>query len=366
MSNEKATVPISLDDYFQTTPIGSVERAIGNNLYGINHRQIAGVVPMNKDTYGMTFFVRPQLNMQSNNLRNNRLFYPLLSIDDTSIQRFVKCTLDPRLMYGYGGTRTFVPAISCPLVDNTQAFIPVLTNNLNSISGWPDVVSPTFTSKPGLYEEAYSMVDGIVKNYTSYDIDATFRNTKGDPIAYMFYIWLHYQSMVFENLMVPYPDFIIENELDYNTRIYRLVLDSEKRYVKKIAATGVAFPMTVPVGQFFDYSNEKPYNDQSKDITVRFRCLGVQYQDDILVHEFNETVVIFNANMRDGVRENNLIKVNPGLLTLFNNRGHPRINPNNYELEWWVSKEIFKARTAAVLKENLADPIQQDSVEYGD
>ena len=87
----------TLDDYFQSTPVGSVDRAIGNNLYGINHRQVAGMVPINKDLYGLTFFVRPQLNLHSNNVRNLRLLYPLLNKNTNSIQRFTRCTLDPRL-----------------------------------------------------------------------------------------------------------------------------------------------------------------------------------------------------------------------------------------------------------------------------
>jgi hypothetical protein len=347
MAIDDSIVPHTLDDYFQSSSIGSVEQSIGNNLYGINHRQIPSMVPMNKDSYGLTFFVRPQLNFQSDNIRNYRLLYPLLTDNTISIQRFVRATLDPRLLYGYGQGKTKTPAIKCPIVDNTNAFIPVLTNNLNSISGWPDTVAPTFSSKEGLYGEVYSQVDGIVRNYGAFDIDATFRNTKGDPIVYMFYAWLHYMSMVYEGLMVPYPDFIIENEIDYNTRIYRLVLDSEKRYVTKIAATGVSFPVSIPLGQFFDFNKDKPYNDQSSDITIRFRCLGAQYQDDILVKEFNATVALFNPDMKDGKRDASMMKITtriatemnePLMLFRLNNRGYPRISPNNYELEWWFYK----------------------------
>jgi len=343
MAND-TVVPVSLDDYFQTTPVGSIDRAIGNNLFGINHRQLPGLVPSNKDTYGLTFFVRPQLNMQADNIRNSRLFYPLLTENPKTIHRFIRCTLDPRIMTGYTFHDHKIPALKCPVVDNSQAFIPILTNTLNSLSGWQDIVAPTFTSKPGLYNEAYSQVDGIVRNFESFDIDATFRNTKGDPILYMFYIWLLYASQVFEGKLIPYVDFITENEIDYMTRIYRLVLDKEKQYVTKIAATGVAFPVSVPTGSFFDFSTEKPYNDQNKDITIRFRCLGVDYQDDILIKEFNKTVSIFNPDMRDGVRDATMKKVDRSALLLFNNRGYPRINPKDNELEWWVDTALAQRR----------------------
>ena len=81
---EKPILPYSLDDLFASTGVGSLDKAIGNNLYGINHRQTATPVPSNKDTYGLTFFVRPQLNLQTDNIRNVRQFYPLLTENETS------------------------------------------------------------------------------------------------------------------------------------------------------------------------------------------------------------------------------------------------------------------------------------------
>lgn len=365
---DTAIVPHSLDDYFQSTPIGSIDKAIGNNLYGINHRQTPNAVPSNRDMYGLTFFVRPQLNMQMENIRNVRIFSPLTTTNTRSIQQFVKCTLDPRLISGYSfRTIAKIIALSCPLVDNSNPFIPVLTNNLKSISGWPDVTAPVRSSKPGLYNESQSIVDGISKNYETFNIDATFRNTRGDPVLYMFYVWLHYMTNVFEGKLVPYLDFISENEIDYNTRIYRLVLDKDRNKVTKIAATGACFPISVPTGSFFDFNDERPFNDQNKDITIRFQCNGVDYQDDVTVKEFNQTVVIFNTNMDDKNRENTMIPVSKSLLPMFNNRGYPRINPQTYELEWWVDRNMFNIRSNAFLQTNL-DITQPDNFDdnFGD
>ena len=148
-------------------------------------------------------------------------------------------------------------------------------------------------------------------------------------------------SLVYEGLLVPYPDFIVENEIDYNTRIYRLILDPTKKKVQKIGATGVCFPTSLPIGGFFDYSSDKPYNDNNSDITIRFKCLGAQYQDDILIYEFNETVAVFNPSMRDSVINNEMTQIPGTLLGTFNNRGYPRINPETYELEWWIQKNVY-------------------------
>lgn len=365
MSNN-TVVPISLDEFFQTTPIGSIEKSIGNNLYGINHRMIAGAVPSNKDSYGLTFFVRPQLNLQSDNVRNVRQLYPLLTTNHNSIQTFVRTTLDPRLGGGYSGIGRRIAEIHSPYMDDLNAFIPVLTNNLKALSGWPDMTLDTFSSKSGLYKEVYSQVDSTVKNFEAFDVNATFRNTLGDPIIYMFYVWLWYQSMVFEGLMAPYPDFLIENRIDYNSRIYRLILDPTKQKLRKIAACGVCFPLNVPMGEFFDFNSEQPFNDQTKDFTIRFRCLGAVYQDDILINEFNKTVQIFNPGMRDQYRDGGMVKIDHSLLPYFNNRGYPRINPETYDLEWYVTADLFESRTSVLLDRTLTSAEKLNNLQIGD
>jgi len=339
--SESFILPHGLDEYFQTTPIGSVEQAISNNLYGINHRQTPGAVLSNVDQYGLSFFVRPQLNLSDNNIKYLRQFYQLLTTNPNSIQRYVRGILDPRLYYSQSyDDGSWTNGVSSPLIDSLNPFIPVMTNNLTALSGWPDITAPTYSSREGAYREVWSIVDGVVRNYESFDIDATFRNTKGDAIIYMLYIWLNYMAEVFEGRLMPYFDFVLENEIDYNTRIYRLVLDRSKRFITKVAATGASFPVAVSVGQFFDFNSERPYNDQSKDITVRFRSMGAQYQDEILLLEFNKTVEIFNPNMING-REKTMAKIPFEYLTIFNNRGYPYINLKTHELEWYVPKNLY-------------------------
>jgi len=167
-----------------------------------------------------------------------------------------------------------------------------------SLSGWPDLTVPTYTSDAGLYGQEYSFVDGVTNHYESFDIDVSFRNARGNPLIYFFYIWIKYQSLVFEGILNPYADMIIENEIDYNTRIYRLVMDNTKRYVRFIACTGASFPINVPTGNLFDYNVDSPYNDQNKEINIRFKCLGFRAFEDIIKLEFNEAVGIFNPAMK--------------------------------------------------------------------
>ncbi len=331
-------IDTTLDNVFKTTPIGSVDSAIGNAFYGINHRQLHSSIPVNKDTYGLTFFTRPQLNFSTPNLRGDRRYISLLTKNAESIQRIIRCYLDPRLNYDSS------PSLPCQYVDHQSAFIPILTNHLLTISGWPDVTVDSYLSKPGAYREVFSHVDAVSDIYSAYDITATFRNMIGDPITKMFLYWVHYQSLVYQGILVPYPDFLIRNEIDYNTRIYRLVLDSNKRFVQKIGCCGAAYPSSVPIGASFNLTEtDKFLNMSNQEIVITFKAIGAQYQDDILIFEFNKIVGIFNPSMATKESLSIMKKVPISLLNLFNNRGYPRIDPNTYELEWYVSQEDYAA-----------------------
>lgn len=334
-ANNMGTPSENIDNIFRATPVGALSTAIGDNFYGINHRQTPNAIQINKDYFGMAFITRPRLNLSTENLRAVRQLTPLLNSNSDSIQRIIRCLLDPMLAR---------KGINSQFVDNQQAFIPILTNSLLSMSGWPDVNLPTMTSQEGVYKEAFSMADGVTANYSTYDIQASFRNMPGDPITSLFLIWVHYASLVYQGVMVPYPEFIVENEIDYMSRIYRLVLDSTKTFVKKIGANGACFPLSSPIGASFNFSHDKPINDSNDQISIPFRCIGAMYQDDILVAEFNKTTELFNDALKDSSRASHYVKIPIDALAIFNNRGYPRINTRTYELEWWVSKDEYNYR----------------------
>ena len=344
------------NNIFRTGNIGSVTDAIGNSIYGINHRQTPGAIQLNKDFFGLTFFTRPDMNLTDDNIRAVRQLAPLLTTDTNSIPYIIRTLLDPNL--------SLDTKVNCGLVDNQQAFIPMLTNHLLSISGWPDVIAPTLTSQEGVYKESFSLVDGVVANYSTYDVQANFRNIPGDPITLLFLIWVHYASNVFQGNMVPYPENLIQNTVDYQTRIYRLVLDSSKRFVKKIGACGASFPISSPIGAAFNYEHNTPISDSNHQISIPFRCMGFIAQDDILISEFNATTAIFNSTMDSDATtiENNIaslsvnataddldkartgdnyIKLLPDELTICNNKGYPHINIHTYELGWYLDTDTW-------------------------
>lgn len=342
-----------VDQVFQLGPAGSFDTAIGNSVYGLNHRQQPPAILSNRDHYGYTFFTRPRMNMTDDNLRTQRRFGQLLTQKDYSWQRAIRCTLDPDLAWAN-------PSVTSSLVDRQQAFIPLLSNNLLSMSGWPDLEAMTYTAHEGIYKESFSLVDSVVERYETYDITANFRNLPGDPITMMFLTWLFYESYVYLGEMVPYPEMLIQNEVDYQTRIYRLVMDPDKRRVQGIAACGAAFPTTCPIGAKFNFEHDQPLNKNMDQISITFRAIGAMYNDDILIDEFNRTQGLFNSNMYaanfsgQGQKTTNsayrLLALNE--LELFNNLGYPRIDPYTYELQWWVDKTIYQQHLPLLTYQN--------------
>lgn len=325
----------SLDDFLRfTQPTGSHSKAIFDNLYGISHRGTKNPLPESRDSYGLTFFTRPQLCLSTVNCQNDRIFINMLSNNPNSIWSYIRAMLDPRISLPRSANG-IGEAHQCALIDHLSAFIPVLSNNVKSVSGWPDIVVDSFTSKPGSRKQVWGIADSSTDIYEQFDLNVTFRNSKEEPIMLLFTIWATYMTRVFEGLMTKYVDYIVNNEIEYNTRIYRLILDESKRFVKKIACTGASFPVNVPNGRFFDFQENVNYNDQNKDIDITFRSFGACYNDPIIVEEFNKVVGIFNPDMEYGPNIN-MEKIPYEMLEMFNYRGYPYINTNTLELEWYI------------------------------
>lgn len=317
---------------------GDISSAAGNAYWGINHRGVGNPVPLNTDNHGLTFFTRPCLNLAYDNIAMLRQLTPLLTRSEYTQQRATRALLDRVGQVGGWGREI----VSTPLVDPKQAFLTPLTNHLVSCTGWPDQELDTFTSKEGVHREVYSLADAVPKNYSAFDLTATFRNVQGDPISLLFFTWLTYIAAVTQGEMNPYPTMVLEKEIDYMTRIYRLVLDPTRMYVQRIAACGAAFPTANPMGAVFNFNADQPMSQEAKELSFRFRAIGVDYYDPISIWEFNKTVTMFNQYMVDGVREVTYIKLAKNEIRYFNYKGYPRINPLSSAMEWWVTKEEYR------------------------
>lgn len=342
----------TLNDVFRITPLGDVRSSMGSTLRGINHRSTPLAVPINRDNHGYVFFTRPQLNLATENVRALRKMLPLLDQNHLSIPRAIRRLLDPRLDPN---------EYPCPLVDERLPFIPLLSNHIISCAGWPDPVLDLFTSKPGQRREVYTVVDSAIEINSSYPLSCSFRNMPGDPITALFDHWMWYMSSVFSGDLVPYPDFIALNEEDYNTRVWRLVMDKNKQFVQKIACCGAGTVNANPIGNSFNFESDRPLNMLNDQIQIRIECVGFLYNDPILIHEFNQTVAIFNPDFYELLNDTGngadayipfdqrrppaeYVRLKHAELALFNNIGYPIIHPDTYELMWYVPLADYNAR----------------------
>jgi len=340
-----AMLDMTIDEFINQSGVGSRDKAFSNALYGINHQRIEANIQTNQSTYGWVFFTRPQLNLRTVNIRNVRKFYPLLTKNPLSIQRYVRVMLDPRLpktLYIRADIPNFYRSdlIDTPLVDPFNPFIPLLTNVVKNTSGWPDEVAPIYSTTQGIRKEQLSMVDGTFETNDALDISVTFKNYINDPLTTLFQTWGRYPTYTLEGLMNPYWDFVMENELDYNTRIYRLLTDSKWEYLTYIAATGASIPSLPSTGKIFDFNKDKPYSEQTREVNIRFKSDGVDYNDDILIYEFNKVHTYFNPGYKKYMMgDNNAMEEIPNeLKSILNFRGYPYIDPKSYKIKWLLNK----------------------------
>lgn len=329
--------------------IGAIYTAATRAFHGINHYNNGAALPSNYDLVGYTFFTRPRMKLSDGNILRDRALMPMLNEAALSIPGAIRAYLDP---IGSGSPVKFTTKDTsfkknmypCPLVDPLNPFITILSNSLVSMTGWPDISVDTFESDAGIQKEKWAMYDGIAKYYGTFDLNCTFNNMRGDPIGLLQHMWTTYGTRVrWDELMIPWIDSIMDQEKDYETRIYRLVMDQTKTFVQKIACTGASFPTNSNTGASFDVDVNKPLNNKNDTHSMSFKCQAALYYDYYTAVAFNITVVDFNPNMYPVNRARLYTKIPPAFKRYFKDEGYPWINTRTSELEWYVPNERFKA-----------------------
>jgi hypothetical protein len=327
--------------------LGNPAQSMTNHMFGVNHSGYTVPPPKNHNKQGYLFFTRPQLNMTTENIVRNRKMSMLLTKQEKSIGRWIRNTLDPRLAVKTSNATDMAKyfddtdeILKCPLVDEKYAFIPLLTNSLVTASGWPDKVSGIYTSEPNVYKDVYMQVDSLPNTREPLQLDLTFHNSINDPIFHLFDIWDDYGMHTFAGSMKPYYDHIIQTEKDNETRVFRIVLDASGRYLTRIAATRPGLIAGMSHGSFYDYDANATFIPGTETISARLSFPSAEYNDPILIKEFNITVGMFNPEILSDVLRQTKYRLAPLGHGFVNNnfKAYPRINPDTLEFEWWIPK----------------------------
>lgn len=313
------------------------QRAIFSDLFlGFNRRQQGNMTPANSDRQGLTFFTRPDLNLSYDNVAGVRKLTQFLSLKDDTYQRAIRVMLYPE---GHmSGGNVVAPGI----FDERQAFITLLSNTLTTMSGWPDMTLNVYNTPEGMAKETWIMNDSREEIYSRLDLSCTFRNVLGDPVTALFFLWLVYIGAVYTDRMVPLKKNLIEGRIDYQTRVYRFVMDHQNRYIQKAAMTGASMPYGLNIGSAFNLDRESVFNENLNDININLASVGAIYNDPIIFQQFNRTVATFNRQMATSRNGRELIKIPPDQMLMMNYRGYPWVNMKTSEMEWWATPEMIR------------------------
>lgn len=329
----------TLDHIFRGNGFSLFNTALSSSLYGLDISGLPSPAPMQNDQNGLTFFTRPLLNLSYYNLKADRTLAIMDTNVDKSVARYVKAMLDPINNGTYG----------CSLVDPKNPFIPILSNTLSTLSGWRDPIVDTYQSPAGIKKQQWGMTDSSNKVWGSYELSASFRNIRGSFLTYLFHVWQTYQSLVYEGIVDPWPQMIRYNAIDYQTRIWRLMLDPTRQYVEEVTSCSASWPLTNPLGVRANKNDDSPVNRELDVLNHTFSTMGAHYFDPLHVDEFNNSIKIFNRDFESVTAMNKAYrKLYPNEYKLFSYRAIPRINPLDSKMEWWVSREVHRAMLGEV------------------
>lgn len=339
---------------------GSSRDTLTNIFTGFNHRMAPLYVPKNVDNTGFTFFTRPDCNFSLDNMISSRKMQEATRAGRGSQAAAIIAMLDPLnewLLLDKKNPRLGAPLAREVQFDNKCAFIPMLSNLITSLTGFPDSTLDVWTSEEGLIREQVAYVDSIYEVNNAYTLSAQFRNIDGDPITTYLNFLVDYMSGVRKGTYIPRAENMYQRVVDYQSRVYRLVMDPTKRYVRKFGIANALFPITDAMGASMNISGNNPLVTDTDQVSVQFYAIGAYYNDPIIIQEFNDVVATFNPDMfpedenssdfipygKDFMR-----KLTREEIGIFNYRGYPRINPNTYELDWWIYGDQYETIMAEV------------------
>ena len=333
---------------------GSSRSSLSNLFTGFNHRMAPLYAPKNTDSVGYTFFTRPDLNFNKQNLNNSRKLIEVLRAGRSSQSAAIIGMLDPEneiMALDPAHCKLGSPFHSKVQFDNRMAFIPLLSNLLVSLTGFPDSTLDVWSSDEGLVREQVSYVDSILEINNRYSLSASFRNIEGDPITTFLNFYLDYISGVRRGWYQPRTANILQRRVDYQMRVYRFIMDPTRRYIRKYGIANAVFPVNDTMGAVMNINGNSPLVSDNDQINVQFEAIGAYYNDPIILQEFNDTVAMFNTDMLplydSGTSfvprgKDSMMLIDRSEIALFNYRGFPHIDTNSYEISWYVYTDEYK------------------------
>ncbi|EBS0563365.1 hypothetical protein DTU56_09560 [Salmonella enterica subsp. enterica serovar Muenchen] len=332
--------------------MGLAAQRLTNPLMGFNHRMANNPVPVNREYGGVSFIVRPDLNLDYNNISQSRRFANMCAQDTASLDYSILAALDPLFPFGFAASDE--PALGKPFrpevpFDNLQAFIPLLSSSLVSFSGPPDNSVDSWLSNEGIEREQWGIVDSTWEVNYAYSGSTTFNNMVGNPIMKMMTVWLEYMAGVRKGKFKPRIINSIQRRIDYQSRIYTINYDSLGN-IQRFTCGCIMWPTNNNAGAMASVDNTKPQLNDDVTITIQWQMIGARYDDPLYMDMFNRTVAIFNPDMIPDPNYDEFMPIGASFLRklevhelpLFNYYGYPHIDTIRRQLSWWVYQTDYE------------------------
>jgi hypothetical protein len=254
-------------------------------MYGIDNVRNTIYMP-EFESHGFTFITRPKLNLTTVSIRQDRILSLLDTLNPESLAFAVRALLDTKLLTNYK-----ISTKSSQFLNAANPFIPIFTNRLVSLNGWPDPTIDIDTTEGGFFSESITYPHGHDQLTRNYDLNATFSDIQGSVVMMLFLVWTRYISLLTRGVVTAHPEDIDDRRMGFTSSIYRFVMDPSNRYITKWAKATGCFPRSVPLGAYFNYDSNASNVDTAMNLSVPITVAGkVEYMDPIIFREFNMLV----------------------------------------------------------------------------
>mgnify|MGYP001214329310 FL=1 len=236
---------------------------------------------VNRMYRGMTFITRPKLNLSTRSLKQDDTMQMLNNADPYGFQMAIRSWLDTK----FAKDNDYITR-NCPFFNKFSAFNIPLMNSLTAISGWPDTVIESYTTRGGYFSEDMSFAVGSTDGRQTTNLTLSCRDFQGGFVMAMLFYYLRSLYLQSSGLSTVYTEDIDAYRLNYTFSIYRFLLDPYRKSIPYWAkATGCWFS-GLPTGDLFNFSIDDEYIPTSREFSFPVVANRVEYMNPQILTDF--------------------------------------------------------------------------------
>jgi len=318
-----------MDGVFKKSGYSGTNNQIVSCLRDIDRFQTNILAP-NYETSDITLMTRPILPLGSLSIRHDSFLSALDTKITNSTDFYIRCLLDGNWASDNAGLTS-----KCPMYNPFSPWIPIVTNRITSISGFPDPILETKTTEGGYHQEDQTYVKGGTGLHRSVTLNLNFNDIQGGILIKLFQVWIEVMAQLRDGRMMSYLKYIDENKIPYSVSIYQFNLDPTKTYLTNWVKATTCFPVSVPLGAIMNKAENQRHVTSAGQFTIPFMCNYVAYNRLEHIAAFNKLTERYYL-MGSKERMEKIKNLEPTLGNNYN--GIPYIESDNYGL-----KLVYKA-----------------------